>query len=124
MPCWAKKACSRTCGDLWGPVGFEFLNQTRLGDAYEIRLESLRDLIEVYDREIAELDGWIHRRLRDDAGYRVIQQLNGVGRVHAAVFVAEIGDVTRFTHPRQLCSWAGLTTAACGPNGLGAIATG
>lgn len=59
--------------DLWGPVGFEFLNQTRLGDAYEIRLESLRDLIAVHDREIVELDGWIHRRLRDDAGYRVIQ---------------------------------------------------
>ncbi len=95
--------------DLWGPVGFEFLNNVSLGDAYEIRLESLRDLIEVYDREITELDGWIHRRLRDDAGYRVIQQLNGVGRVHAAVFVAEIGDVTRFSHPRHLCSWAGLT---------------
>jgi hypothetical protein len=32
------------------------LNQTGLGDAYEIRLESLRDLIAVYDREITELD--------------------------------------------------------------------
>ncbi|WP_093631588.1 transposase [Streptomyces sp. 3213.3] len=27
----------------------------------------------------------------------------------AAVLVAEIGDVTRFTGPGQLCSWAGLT---------------
>ena len=27
----------------------------------------------------------------------------------AAVFVAEIGDVTRFDNPRRLCSWAGLT---------------
>ena len=27
----------------------------------------------------------------------------------AAVFVAEIGDVGRFTGPAQLCSWAGLT---------------
>ena len=27
----------------------------------------------------------------------------------AAVFVAEIGDVTRFDHPSRLCSWAGLT---------------
>ncbi len=27
----------------------------------------------------------------------------------AAVFVAEIGDVTRFPGPAQLCSWAGLT---------------
>ncbi|MFD8303300.1 transposase [Streptomyces sp. NPDC059690] len=27
----------------------------------------------------------------------------------AAVFVAEIGDVTCFPGPKQLCSWAGLT---------------
>ena len=27
----------------------------------------------------------------------------------AAVFVAEIGDVTRFPGPQQLCSWAGIT---------------
>ena len=27
----------------------------------------------------------------------------------AAVFVAEIGDVTRFASARHLCSWAGLT---------------
>ena len=25
------------------------------------------------------------------------------------VFVAEIGDVTRFSRPQQLCSWAGMT---------------
>jgi transposase len=29
--------------------------------------------------------------------------------VLAAVFVAEIGDVTRFPGPKQLCSWAGMT---------------
>jgi transposase len=27
----------------------------------------------------------------------------------AAVFVAEIGDVTRFANPARVCSWAGLT---------------
>jgi len=25
------------------------------------------------------------------------------------VFIAEIGDITRFQRPEQLCSWAGLT---------------
>ena len=32
-----------------------------------------------------------------------------VGPTWAAVFVAEIDDVTRFASPRHLCSWAGLT---------------
>jgi transposase len=94
--------------EMWGPAGGAFLNATEMGDAYEYRLESLRDLIAVYDTEIRHLEDRIHRQLRDDDGYRVIQQLNGVGKVHAASFVAEIGDVTRFPHPKRLCSWAGL----------------
>lgn len=95
--------------EMWGPAGHAFLNDTRIGEAYEYRLESLRDLIEVYDTEISRLDERIHHRLRGDVGYRTIQQLNGVGKVHAASFVAEIGDVSRFSHPKRLCSWAGLT---------------
>jgi len=95
--------------EMWGPAGHRFLNDTEMGDAYEYRLESLRDLIEVYDDEIRRLEQRIHHRLRDDVGYRVIQQLNGVGPTHGSVFVAEIGDVSRFGHAKRLCSWAGLT---------------
>ncbi len=58
--------------ELWGPAGYQFLNETRLGDAYEDRSGSLRDLIGIYDREIKLADGRIHRRLTDDRGYRAI----------------------------------------------------
>ena len=95
--------------EMWGPAGHQFLDETSMSDAYEYRLGSLRDLIAVYDTEIQQLDQRIHYQLRDDVGYRVIQQLNGIGPVHAAAFVAEIGDVARFSQPKQLCSWAGLT---------------
>lgn len=95
--------------ELWGPAGHAFLNDVPLADAYAIRLESLRDLIEIYDREISELDRRIHRRLADDPGYRILQRIRGVGRVHAAVLCAEVGDVSRFPGPERLCSWAGLT---------------
>ena len=95
--------------ELWGPAGRRFLDETRLGDAYQHRVTSLGDLIGVYDTEIRHLEARIHQRLKDDSGYRAIQHLNGVGRGHAAVFVAEIGDVRRFSYPQQLCSWAGLT---------------
>ena len=72
-------------------------------------LESLRDLIEVYNREVATLERKIHTQLRDNDGYRAIQALTGVGRTIAAIFVAEIGDVGRFRSAEALCSWAGLT---------------
>jgi transposase len=47
--------------------------------------------------------------LRDHPGYNAVQAIYGVGRVFAAVFVAEVGDVQRFPSPQALCSWAGLT---------------
>jgi transposase len=39
----------------------------------------------------------------------VLQTIPGIGPVLAAVFLAEIADVTRFAGPAQLTSWAGLT---------------
>jgi transposase len=94
--------------DMFGPGGQRQLDEIELGDVFVVRVESLRDLIEVYDREVAMLERKIHQLLRDDPSYQGIQALNGVGRTIAAIFVAEIGDVTRFRSAEALCSWAGL----------------
>jgi transposase len=95
--------------DMFGLGGNAQLDALELPMAYSVRLESLRDLIELYGREVAILDRRIQMALRDHTGYRAIQAISGVGPVLAAVFVAEIGDVTRFPSPDRLCSWAGLT---------------
>jgi len=55
------------------------------------------------------LEREIHRQLKDHAGYQAIQELVGVGKVIGAIFVAEIGDISRFSSPEKLTSWAGLT---------------
>jgi transposase len=94
--------------DMFGPAGQRLLDEMELAHAYVIRVESLRDLIEVYDREVAMLERRIHELLRDDRGYRAIQALDGVGRTIAAILVTEIGDIARFRSPEALCSWAGL----------------
>lgn len=70
---------------------------------------SLRRLTAHHDREVRSLDRQIHGWLRDDVGYSEIQRLDGIGPVFAAVFTAEIGDVSRFESPKQLCSWVGVT---------------
>ena len=94
---------------IWGSGGQRWLNELQLGDAYVERVESLRDLIEVYDRQIRHCDAVVRRRLKGHPGYEAVRALRGVGPVLGAVFVAEIGDVGRFDNPRRLCSWAGLT---------------
>jgi hypothetical protein len=51
----------------------------------------LRRLIKTYDREIARIDARLHARLKGDTGHEAVQAIHVVGRVFAAVFVAEIG---------------------------------
>jgi transposase len=105
----AKEGILPTLVEIFSPAGQRLLDTMPVSGAYAIRLESLRDLLEIVDREIAMVEGHLARRLKDHAGYKAIQALNGVGPVLGAIFVAEIGDVTRFCSRRQLCSWAGLT---------------
>jgi transposase len=105
----AKLGILPTLSDMFTPAGQVLLDEMPFEGAYAIRVESLRDLLEIYQREIAVVERGLHARLADHKGYHAIQALNGVGPVTAAVFVAEIGDVTRFKDARHLCSWAGLT---------------
>jgi transposase len=95
--------------DLFGIGGQRLLDEVKLKRAYRIRVESLRDLIELCDREIAILEKETAPFFAGDLGYHAVQAIPGVGPVLAAVFVAEIGDVSRFTSARHLTSWAGLT---------------
>jgi transposase len=107
----AKNGVLPARNDMWGIGGAAQLDTLELPEPYEHRIEVLRDLIVVYDREINCLDRKIHLALRNDRGYNAVQAIYGVGRVFAAIFVAEIGDVSRFRSAETLCCWAGLTPA-------------
>jgi transposase len=105
----AKEGVHVPMTDLFGVGGTELLDSCELAHAYRVRVESLRALIELFDREVAMLEREVSRELADHAGYQAIQAVPGVGPLFSAVFTAEIGDVTRFRTPAQLASWAGLT---------------
>lgn len=105
----AKEGVAVVMTDLFGVGGQDLLDHVHLAPAYRRRVDSLRDLIAHLEREITQLEKEITPALADDLGYRAVQAIPGVGPVLGAIFVAEIGDITRFTSPRHLCSWAGLT---------------
>lgn len=105
----AKAGVLIAVSDLFGAAGRKRLAKVPLGAAYAERVGSLLELIDVLDDHEARFAGLIAKRLDADRGYQAIQQVPGIGPVLAAVFVAEVGDVGRFTGPAQLCSWAGLT---------------
>jgi len=105
----AKQGVLLPVSDVFGVRGRLLLAEVRLDAPYRARVNSLCRLVDAYDWEIDLAAKLVTQRLRHDRGYHVIQQLPGVGAVLAAVLVAEIGEVTRFSSARHLCSWAGLT---------------
>src|SRR5713226_9231514 len=105
----AKLGIPVTCTDIFGTAGSAWLDGLGLPQPYAGKITSLRQLTGELTTEITMLSEVITDLLAADRGYQVIQQLPGIGPVLAAVITAEIGDVTRFSNPGQLCSWAGLT---------------
>jgi transposase len=95
--------------DLFGIAGNDLLDRLRLPAPYAARISSLRRLIEDLEFEIDLFTNLTQGRLVRDPGYVACQQIPGIGPVLAAVFVAEIGDINRFSTAPQLACWAGLT---------------
>jgi transposase len=105
----AKEGVAVPMTDVFGKGGQRLLDQAHLGVAYRVRVDSLRELIARLDEEVSMLEECCEPYLKGDLGYHAVQALPGVGPVTAAIFFAEIGDVTRFRSAHHLTSWAGLT---------------
>ncbi len=105
----AKQGVPVPMSDLFGVAGTALLDRLGLDPAYAARVGSLRRIIDLLDFEIDAVTRRVTAQLAADPGYRAILVIPGVGPVLAAVFVAEIGEITRFGNPAQLTCWAGLT---------------
>jgi transposase len=98
-----------TMSDLFGVAGSDLLDRVELPAAFRARIDSAGRILACLDGEIEAFSAQLSTQLRGDPRYRVLQTVPGIGPVLAAVFLAEIADVTRFAGPAQLTSWAGLT---------------
>jgi transposase len=105
----AKQGVHVPVSDLFGVGGQQLLDDLRLDAPFNARVGSLRRLIDAFTFEIDILSTRTRTQLRNHRGFQAVQAIRGVGPVLAAIFAAEIGDVTRFARPQQLCSWAGMT---------------
>jgi transposase len=105
----AKQGLHIGVSDLFGVGGRELLALAPLDGAFRGRVDSLCRLVDAVDFEIDAVTRPVRSRLAGHRGFAAIQAIPGVGPILAAIFVAEIGDVDRFTRPEQLASWAGLT---------------
>jgi transposase len=95
--------------DLFGVEGTALLDRLRLPAPYAARIASLRRLLEDLEFEIDLFTNLVQGQVRTDPGYMALQQIPGIGPVLGAVFLAEVGNVSRFATAPQLACGAGLT---------------
>lgn len=105
----AKQGVVLLMSDIFGSAGRKAIDELRLDLPFRARVLSLLRLIDAYTFEIDTVTKRIAGEMSRHPGYRAIQAIPGVGPALAAIFVAEIGDISRFPGPQQLCSWAGMT---------------
>jgi len=105
----AKHNIRLAASNLDGDTAIALMDALELPGTYATRLASQRRLLMVLADEIASVEVDLHTRLRHHPGYCNLLKVKGIGPILAAVFVAEIGDVTRFPTAAALSCWAGLT---------------
>jgi len=79
--------------------------------AQQIAFQTYLNALEYEERRKLELEAQIKEAIEFSPWSRLVralQALKGVGPIVAATIVTEVGDFSRFTHPRQLVAYFGL----------------
>lgn len=105
----AKHNIRLSARDLDGDLAAEQLAALDLPGTYAQRLAAQRRVLMVLADEVTAVELELAQRLKNHPGYRRLLNVRGIGPVLAAVFIAEVGDVSRFPTADALCCWAGLT---------------
>jgi transposase len=98
-------------GWLWSMTRKRNADDSPIGPNTKVALQSLLRQMESLEKEIAKLDKAIivlSKTPRYAKPAEAMLQLKGVGPLTAMVFLAEIGDLTRFANRRQLAGYLGL----------------
>ena len=94
--------------DLFGRKGRLWLGEQRLPVAARQSVDTYLELIDHLDQKISWEEQQLRARAETDSAGRHLTSIPGIGAYSAAVLLAEIGDVHRFSNKRQLFSYAGL----------------
>ncbi len=87
----------------------QMLKEARMTEAASIRREHLFSLVEKLSGQIAQLDGWLKKKVDNDKSVQLLLSQKGVGDLTALATVHTLGDVSRFRKlSRQVANFAGL----------------
>lgn len=72
-------------------------------------MECLLDQYELHKEQLEELDQELEALVETIPGAKEMTSIPGLGTTTVALFFAEVGDITKYSHPQQLVNLAGLS---------------
>ncbi|MGY4110832.1 IS110 family RNA-guided transposase [Aeribacillus sp. SP014] len=72
-------------------------------------MEYLIDQYELYQTQLEELDQELEALVETIPGAKQMMNIPGLGVTTVTLFFAEVGDLTKYSHPQQLVNLAGLS---------------
>jgi transposase len=105
----AEHGVANPVSDLFGKRGRLVVEEVRLPELSQNRVEACLRLVDDIDKEIEIADMEILCRYETDPRTERLLPIPGIGSTTAAIVLAEIGDISRFPDGDHLCAWAGLT---------------
>ena len=85
--------------------------------ATRISLWQLLDVYEIAEKQLHEIDELISSILAEMPDAQKMLAIKGIGQFTVAGFLSEVGDIRRFTDPRQIQKYAGLAIVADNDSG-------
>lgn len=86
-------------------------NSTGIIEGLKAAIIELRILLDDYDRKMQQYQSimeLVETLMQEIPEVAELLNIKGIGLVTAAGFIAEIGDIRRFSHPKQIQKFAGL----------------
>ena len=97
----------------WTGKHRDWVTRQRLDDELaHAALEQMLVHLDSIERQLATLDARLEQIARSErwaSQVQILTRFRGIATLSALGLIAEIGDFARFSHPRELASWLGIT---------------
>lgn len=103
--------------DVFGKKGLTWLKSLPLREVYQQEIQSYLRILTFLKQEIKRATKRIHKELAITPSAQLIQTLYGIGKYLALLITMEAGEISRFSHPSKLVSYAGLSPAVYSSGG-------
>lgn len=99
--------------DIFGKSGMLTMRSVdfNLQPQYRFELNHWLDLIDFINQQIEETNAYIDVQAEQISKVDVLKSIPGIGTYSALLLYAEIGEISRFSNYKQLCSYAGITAS-------------